>query len=43
MDKFSLLYPQIVTTKVSINFYHQKKKKKKKKKKEAKGKRREKS
>ena len=40
MDKFSLLYPQIVTTKVSINFYH---KKKKKKKKEAKGKRREKS
>ena len=31
MDKFSLLYPQVVTTKVSINFYHQKKRKRRRK------------
>lgn len=28
MDKFSLLYPQIVATKISIIFYHQKDRKK---------------
>ena len=32
MDKFSLLYPQIVTTKVSINCNHQKKRRRNKQK-----------
>ena len=34
MDKFSPLYPQIVATKISIIFYHQKNRKKKARKKE---------